>query len=112
MNLYLKILISVLLLVLLKFGLAQNLTFDFSDNIKVTSDYKPHVCFKNSNKYILVQKKIKSNSCDIKINLFDNQLNLEKTFIGLQDESDIKKSLKNLLIKNEVSDVKNPTLQS
>ena len=65
---------------LLKFGLAQNLTFDFSDNIKVSSDYKPHVCFKNSNKYILVQKKIKSNSCDIKINLFDNQLKNSNQF--------------------------------
>ena len=31
------------------------------------------------------------------INLFDNESNLEKTFIGLQDESDIKQSLINLL---------------
>ena len=31
------------------------------------------------------------------INLFDNESNLERTFIGLQDESDIKKSLENLL---------------
>ena len=46
------------------------------------------------------------------INLFDNESNLEKTFIGLQDESDMKKSLKNLLSENEVRDVKNPTLQS
>ena len=46
------------------------------------------------------------------INLFDNESNLEKTFIGLQDESDMKKSIKNLLSENEVRDVKNPTLQS
>ena len=46
------------------------------------------------------------------INLFDNESNLEKTFIGLQDESDMKKSLKNLLSRNEVRDIKNPTLQS
>ena len=39
------------------------------------------------------------------INLFDNQLNLEKTFIGLQDEMDIKKSLINLLSRNEVRDI-------
>ena len=31
------------------------------------------------------------------INLFDNQSNLEKTFIGFQEESDIKQSLINLL---------------
>ena len=46
------------------------------------------------------------------INLFDNESNLERTFIGLQDESDMKKSLKNLLSKNEVRDFKNPKLQS
>ena len=46
------------------------------------------------------------------INLFDNESNLEKTFIGLQDESDIKKSLKNLLSRNEVRDIKKTTLQS
>ena len=36
------------------------------------------------------------------INLFDKQSNLEKTFIGLQDEMDIKQSLLNLLSKDEV----------
>ena len=46
------------------------------------------------------------------INLFDNASHLEKTFIGLQDESDIKKSLKNLLSRNEVRDLKKTTLQS
>ena len=39
------------------------------------------------------------------INLFDDQLNLEKTYIGLQDESDIKESLKNLLSRNEIRDI-------
>ena len=39
------------------------------------------------------------------INLFDNQSNLEKTFIGLQDEMDIKQSLINLLSRNEVRDI-------
>ena len=46
------------------------------------------------------------------INLFDNESNLEKTFIGLQDESDIKKYLKNLLSRNQVIDIKNSSLQS
>ena len=46
------------------------------------------------------------------INLYDNESHLEKTFIGLQDESDIKKSLKNLLGRNEVIDIKKTTLQS
>ena len=46
------------------------------------------------------------------INLFDNQSNLEKTFIGLQDERDIKQSLINLLSRNEVIDIQNPTLHS
>ena len=46
------------------------------------------------------------------INLFDNESNLEKTFIGLQDESDIKKSLKNLLSRDDVRDIKKPILQS
>ena len=40
------------------------------------------------------------------INLFDNESNLEKTFIGLQDESDIKESLKNLLGRNEFRNIK------
>ena len=39
------------------------------------------------------------------INLFDNQSNLEKTFIGLQDEMDIKQSLLNLLSKDEVREI-------
>jgi len=80
LNLYLKIVLSVLLSVLFNFVLAQSLAFDFSDNIKASSDYKPHVCFKNNNKYVLVQKKTKSNSCDIKINLFDNQLKNSNQF--------------------------------
>ena len=46
------------------------------------------------------------------INLFDNQSNIEKTFIGLQDERDIKQSLINLLSKNEVRDIQNPTRHS
>ena len=46
------------------------------------------------------------------INLFDNQSNLEKTFIGLQDERDIKESLINLLSRNEVREIQNPTLPS
>ena len=46
------------------------------------------------------------------INLFDNESNLEKTFIGLQDESDIEKYLINLLSKNEVIGIKKTTLQS
>ena len=46
------------------------------------------------------------------INLFDNESNLEKTFIGLQDESDIKKSLKNLLSRNQVIDIKHPIFNS
>ena len=46
------------------------------------------------------------------INLFDNESNLEKTFIGLQDESDIKKSLKNLLSRNQVMDIKKPMLHT
>ena len=39
------------------------------------------------------------------INLFDNESNLEKTFIGLQNESDIKQSLINLLSGNQVRDI-------
>ena len=46
------------------------------------------------------------------INLFDKESNLEKTFIGLQDESDIEKSLKNLLSKNEVRDINKTKIQS
>ena len=46
------------------------------------------------------------------INLFDNQSNLEKTFIGLQDERDIKQSLINLLSRNEVTDIYNPSRYS
>ena len=34
------------------------------------------------------------------INLFDKELNLQTTFIGLQDESAIKESLKKILIDN------------
>ena len=46
------------------------------------------------------------------INLFDYQLNLEKTFIGLQDEMDIKQSLINLLSINGIGDINNPNPQS
>ena len=46
------------------------------------------------------------------INLFDNQSNLEKTFIGLQDEMDIKQSLINLLSRDEVREIPNSTRQS
>ena len=80
MKLYLKILISFLSFAIFNFNLAQNLSLDFSDNIRVSSDYKPLVCFKNKNKYVLVQKKTKSTDCDIKINLFDNQLNNSNQF--------------------------------
>ena len=46
------------------------------------------------------------------INLFDNQSNLEKTFIGLQDEMDIKQSLINLLSRDEVREIPNSTRQT
>ena len=46
------------------------------------------------------------------INLFDNQSKLEKTFIGLHDDRDIRQSLINLLSRNEVRDIQNPTLHS
>ena len=46
------------------------------------------------------------------INLFDKESNLEKTFIGLQDESNIKKYLINLLNSNEVRNTKNPAVKS
>ena len=46
------------------------------------------------------------------INLFDNQSNLVKTFIGLQDEMDIKQSLINLLSINGIGDINNPNPQS
>ena len=39
------------------------------------------------------------------INLFDNQANLEKTFIGFQDERDINQSLKNILSRDEIRDI-------
>ena len=39
------------------------------------------------------------------INLFDNQANLEKTFIGFQDERDINQSLKNILSRDEIKDI-------
>ena len=44
------------------------------------------------------------------INLFDKELKLETTFIGLQDESDIKQALKNLLSGNRVTDINNTYL--
>ena len=46
------------------------------------------------------------------INLFDNESNLEKTFIGLQDEMDIKQSLINLLSRDEVRVIPNSIHQS
>ena len=46
------------------------------------------------------------------INLFDKELNLETTFIGLQDERDIEQSLKNLLSTNEVRGIDNSNLMS
>ena len=61
-----------------------------------------------SEKYI---KKMNVNGIP-QINLFDNESNLEKTFIGLQDESDIKKSVINLLSSIEAIDIKNTSFQS
>ena len=46
------------------------------------------------------------------INLFDKELNLDKTFIGLQDENEINQSLKSLLSRNEVKDFNKPNIQS
>ena len=61
-----------------------------------------------SEKYI---KKMNVNGIP-QINLFDRELNLQSTLIGLQDDSDIKQSLKIILGINEVRDMNNPTLQS
>ena len=41
------------------------------------------------------------------INLYDKKLNLEKTFIGLQDEIDINESLKNLISRNQFQNISN-----
>ena len=41
------------------------------------------------------------------INLYDKELNLEKTFIGLQDEIDIEESLKNLISRNQIQKISN-----
>ena len=46
------------------------------------------------------------------INLFDNQSNLVKTFIGLQDDRDIKQSLINILSRDKVRDIQNPARYS
>ena len=46
------------------------------------------------------------------INLFDKEYNLEKTFIGLQVESDIKQSLENLISTNLVRDINTVNLKS
>jgi len=46
------------------------------------------------------------------INLFDKELILQTTFVGLQDESDIKQSLENLLSKNQFKGINNSYLQS
>ena len=46
------------------------------------------------------------------INLFDRELNLQSTLIGLQDDSDIKQSIKIILGTNEIRDMNNPILQS
>tara|TARA_Y100000589_G_scaffold129542_1_gene123217 strand:- start:357 stop:863 length:507 start_codon:yes stop_codon:yes gene_type:complete len=43
------------------------------------------------------------------INLYDKELNLEKTFIGLQDEIIIRESLKNIVRRSESENINNPS---
>jgi hypothetical protein len=53
---------------------AQNLDLKFSDNVVTSKEYKPHACFIYKDYYLLVQQKTKSTACDLKLNLFNNQL--------------------------------------
>ncbi len=66
--------------VLSTFIYSQEIKFTFSDNIKVTEEYKPHSCFEYDGHYVLIQKKIKSSSCNLKVNLFNSSLNIKNQF--------------------------------
>ena len=60
--------------------LSQGIEFRFSDNIQVSKEYKPHSCFQYEENYVLIQKKIKSSSCDLKVNLFNSSLKIKNQF--------------------------------
>lgn len=80
MNLFLRIIILFFLFTVISFFSAQELKLNFSENITTSSEYKPSICFFQDNYYILVQEKIKSSSCDIKINTFDKSLKSSNQF--------------------------------
>ena len=77
---FFRINITLIFLWISFFSNAQSLNFNFSENISVFKEYKPHCCFKYQEHYLLVQKKIKSSFCDFKLNSFDSKLKSTNQF--------------------------------
>ena len=72
----------ILFVILFSFflGIINSQQFKFSENINTSPDYKPYLCFSVEGNYILVQKKIKSSICDLKLNLFNSNLKSTNQF--------------------------------
>ena len=70
------------------FGISQKLNLSFSQHVPYSKDYKPLSCISYKSNNILFQKKINSKSCDLKVNIFDSQLDEVNHFnVLLKDEN-------------------------
>lgn len=74
MNSFFQIYFLLFFLITNVISKAQNLNLIFSDNVTTSLEYKPQSCFIYKDYYLLIQQKTKSSNCDLKLNLFDNQL--------------------------------------
>ena len=59
---------------------SQKIDLQFSDYIQVSKEYKPYRCFELEDNFVLIQKKIKSPFCDLKLNIFNNSLKIKNQF--------------------------------
>ena len=70
------------------FGISQKLNLSFSQHVPYSKEYKPLSCISYKSNNILFQKKINSKSCDLKVNIFDSQLDEVNHFnVLLKDEN-------------------------
>ena len=80
MNLLLRLYITFLFFGFINCFFSQKTDLKFSDYIQVSNEYKPYCCFEYQGNFILIQKKIKSSFCDLKLNLFNSSLKAKNQF--------------------------------
>ena len=88
-----KISFFVLFTLVVSIGTSQKLNLSFSQHVPYSNEYKPLTCISYKSNNVLFQKKIKSKSCDLKVNIFDshlddvNHFNIvlnEEKFVGIR----------------------------